>query len=61
MKSTFELSIKPLFKEIAVVDNGFTKRQKKELANSLRKKYGGEIEFEELRILLPFNNIKNGD
>ena len=60
MKSTFELSIKPLFKEIAVVDNGFTKRQKKELANSLRKKYGGEIEFEELRILLPFN-IKNGD
>lgn len=60
MKSTFELSIKPLFKEIAVVDNGFTKRQKKELANSLREKYGGEIEFEELRILLPFN-IKNGD
>mgnify|MGYP002873230272 CR=1 FL=1 len=60
MKSTFELSIKPLFKEIAVVDNSFTKRQKKELANSLREKYGGEIEFEELSILLPFN-IKNGD
>ncbi len=60
MKNKVKFSTRPLFKEIAVVDNGFTKRQKNELANSLQEKYGGEIEFEELRILLPFN-IKNGD
>lgn len=60
MKTTFKFSIKPLFKEIAIVDNGFTKRQKKELAKSLQAKYGGKIEFEEQRVLLPIN-IKNGD
>lgn len=60
MKNKVKFSIKPLFDEAVVVDNGFTKRRKKELANSLQEKYGGKIEFEELRILLPFN-IKNGD
>ncbi|WP_373806320.1 hypothetical protein [Bacteroides heparinolyticus] len=60
MKNKVKFSIEPLFDEAAVVGNGFAKRRKKELANSLQEKYGGEIEFEELRILLPFN-IKNGD
>ena len=59
-ENAIKYTLTPLFDEVLSVNADFTDEQKAEFVKSLEAKYGGKIELEELRYLLPFN-IKDGD